>query len=181
MIIPRLNFIMLKYSVQILSSFVFLSSCTPSFSEEEDHSHDYSAEIGFSLAYVYLEAEKESAPGLHLHFLKHLEGVEFLDRLAIGLGFEGIFAEHKHYSVMGSLAYFPWRGLSVTLSPGILFAKHEEQDSGGDAEWESQYVTHLEASYGFHFGEYEIGPVIGFADSEEDKHYMFGLHFGIGF
>ena len=68
MIIPRLNFIMLKYSVQILSSFVFLSSCTPSFSEEEDHSHDYSAEIGFSLAYVYLEAEKESAPGLHLHF-----------------------------------------------------------------------------------------------------------------
>ena len=32
-----------------------------------------------------------------------------------------------------------------------------------------------------HFGEYEIGPVIGFPDSEEDKHYMFGLDFGIGF
>ena len=33
----------------------------------------------------------------------------------------------------------------------------------------------------FHSGEYEIGPVIGFPDSEEDKHYMFGLDFGIGF
>jgi hypothetical protein len=74
---------------------------------------------------------------------------------------------------MGNVSIFPWRNLAVTLSPGVTFADH-------DGEWESGYTTHIEASYGFMVGEYEFGPIIGFADSADDIHYMIGIHFGKG-
>jgi hypothetical protein len=131
-------------------------------------------EIGVSAAYVYLDAEGESAPGLHFHLMRRLEGEGITRHFAIGLGFEGIFADHAHYGIMGSLAFFPWRNLAITLSPGVTFADH-------DGDWESKYTTHIEASYGFMIGEYEIGPVIGYADSSDDRHYMIGIHLGKGF
>ena len=56
----------------------------------------------------------------------------------------------------------------------MTFVRHE-------GEWETEYTTHLEVSYGFMIGEYEIGPVIGYADSADDKHYMIGIHLGKGF
>ncbi len=141
--------------------------------EDHDH-HDHDMEIGISAAYIYLDAEDESAAGLHLHFMKRLDGNEFLQNIVVGLGIERIFADHAHYGVMGGVGIFLWRDLVVTLSPGVTFADHE-------GEWETKYVTHLEASYGFMVGEYEIGPVVGYADSADDRHYQIGIHLGKGF
>ena len=141
---------------------------------EKEDQHHHKRELGLSLSHVRLKAEKESAPSVHLHLLKRLDGSEFLERLGVGLGFETIFADHTHHSLMATVTFFPMEHLALSLSPGIVWA--DEEDG-----WANHYATHLEASYGFEIGEYEVGPVIGYADSEEGDHYMIGLHFGIPF
>ena len=161
------------------SSVIYLTSIMlaslPFFvkAEKVDH-HHHKRELGFSLSHVRLKAEKESAPSVHLHLLKRLDGSEFLERLGVGLGFETIFADHTHHSLMATVTFFPMEHLALSLSPGIVWA--DEEDG-----WANHYATHLEASYGFEIGEYEVGPVIGYADSEEGDHHMIGLHFGIPF
>ena len=39
----------------------------------------------------------------------------------------------------------------------------------------------LELTYEFEYKEFGIGPVIGLGLSEDDNHYMFGIHIGKGF
>lgn len=161
-------------SLVVACLMVFILSRTSVVSSDGHDHHDHSIEMGVSVAYVYLDAEDASAPGLHLHLMRRLGGDGFLRHVGIGVGLEGIFADHTHYGVMLSIAIFPWRTLVVTLSPGLAFADH-------DGEWETEYVSHIEASYGFMVGEYEVGPVVGFADSPGDEHYMVGIHVGKGF
>jgi hypothetical protein len=164
----------MKYSfVFVLASLTLALLPLPAQIEEEE-AHDHERELGLSISHVKLKAEKESAPAVHLHLLKRLDGSEFLERLGIGLGFETIFADHTHHTLMATVTFFPIEHLAISLSPGIVWA--DEEDG-----WENHYATHLEASYGFEVGEYEVGPVIGYADSDEGDHYMFGLHFGIPF
>lgn len=164
----------MKYSfVFVLASLTLALLPLPAQIEEEE-AHDHERELGLSISHVKLKAEKESAPSVHLHLLKRLDGSEFLERLGIGLGFETIFADHTHHTLMATVTFFPIEHLAISLSPGIVWA--DEEDG-----WENHYATHLEASYGFEVGEYEVGPVIGYADSDEGDHYMFGLHFGIPF
>ena len=141
---------------------------------EEEEVHHHEREHGLSISHVRLKAEKESAPSVHLHLLKRLDGSEFLERLGVGLGFEKIFAEHTHHTLMTTVTFFPLEHLALSLSSRIVWV---DEENGR----ESHYATHLEASYGLEAGEYEIGPVIGYADSEEGDHYMTGLHFGIPF
>jgi hypothetical protein len=142
------------------------------FSEDE-HSHA-ERELGVSLAYVDLMDEDEAAPSIHLHLVKRLHGSDLLERLGIGLGFETIFADHAHHTLMASLIFFPIDHLAISVSPGIVWVNEE----GG---WENHYATHIEASYGFKIGKYEVGPVIGWAESDEGSHRMFGIHFGFEF
>lgn len=147
--------------------------------DDHDHiHHDHTAEIGLSAGYVYLEHDlehdKESAAGIGLHLIKRLGDGGMKQYLGMGAGFESIFAEHSHYNVMGAFAMFPYRTLAIVIAPGVLFAKHHE-------EWEQKYSTHVEISYGFFYSEFEIGPVIGFAQSGDNRHYSLGIHFGKGF
>jgi len=141
----------------------------------DDHAdHDHAFEIGVSTGYTYLDSENESAPGMHLHLMRRLPGDGLLSHFGVGLGFETIFADHLHHAVMGSVALYPWRSLVVTVSPGVVFAEH-------DGEWENEYATHFEASYGFEWGKFELGPFVGFSQADEDRHYMAGIHIGWGF
>jgi hypothetical protein len=141
---------------------------------DEGHHHHHNNEIGFSAGYIYLHPEDDSAPGVHLHFMKRISGEGIGKNLGVGVGAEAVFADHLHYGLMGSFGIYPFRSLAVVISPGILFVEHHD-------EYEKRYSTHIEASYGFFAGEWEIGPVIGFARSEDDRHYMLGLHVGKGF
>ena len=156
--------------------FLFLLPLTSSFllGQEELEEHHHEREFGISFSYVELDEEDESAPSIHLHWLKRLEGSDSLEQWGLGLGFETIFADHTHHTVMATLAFFPIDHLVLSVSPGIVFA---DEETG----WENHYATHIELSYGFEMGEYEIGPVIGYADSDEGSHRMIGLHFGIPF
>ena len=163
-----------KHLISFVLPFLLSLACPCLHGQEEKEEHHHASEFGISLSYVDLVDEDETAPSIHLHWLKPLEGSESLERLGIGLGFETIFADHTHHTVMATLAFFPIDHLVLSVSPGIVFA---DEESG----WENHYATHIELSYGFDVGEYEIGPVIGYADSDEGSHRMIGLHFGIPF
>jgi len=142
-------------------------------SENHDHHHHVN-EVGFSLGYVYLDQADVSAVDLHLHYMRRLEGEGFLRHFGVGCGFETIFTEQLHYNPMLSLALFPYRNLAVIVSPGVVFEKHL-------GEYEARYSTHLEVAYGFIIKGYEVGPVLGFAHSEEGRHYSLAIHFSKGF
>ena len=141
--------------------------------DHDRHIHDAAGyELGLSVGHVRLKAEKEEAPSLHLHLMKRLGGEGLQQYFSVGVGVESIFSDHDHYAAMGTLGIHPWRNLAVRVSPGIIWAKHEEG-------WESEYATHLEVAYPFSFGKFDIGPVIGYSKTAHEEHTMVGIHMGI--
>ena len=172
---------LVKISFLVINAFIqpiFAENTSPNTHHEEQKEghihHAHANEIGMSAGYVYLTPEDDSAFGLHLHFIRRLQGESFKKYLGLGVGFETIFAEHLHYNVMGSIAIYPYHNLAIVLSPGLLIVEHHK-------ELETRYSTHLESVYGFLFGGYEVGPVVGLARSDGDMHYTIGIHFGKGF
>lgn len=135
--------------------------------------HDVSGpELGVSAGYVHLVEENEDVLGVHAHLLQRLGQDGIRRQLAAGLGAEYLFAEDEHYALMLSVAAYPWRGLVLSVSPGVQWAKHE-------GETEAEYSTHIEAAYVFPVGEFDIGPVIDFSWTKDEMHYMIGLHLGV--
>ena len=121
-----------------------------------------------------MEPEGEYAMGTHLHFIRRLRGEGIRRFLGFGIGFETIFADHMHYNVMGTIAIYPYKNLSIAISPGMLIVEHHD-------EYDTRYSTHVEVGYGFDVGQFHIGPVVGYAKSGDDEHYMIGIHLGKGF
>lgn len=138
---------------------------------EEGHHHHHDREYGAGIGWIAMDPEEETAAGVHVHFMSRLGEEGLAGYLGLGLGFEAILATEMHYNPMLSLGIFPYGDLRLTLSPGVQIARHE-------GEMEYYYSTHIELSYGFFYRGLEIGPVIGYAHSAEDKHYMVGIHFG---
>lgn len=152
-----------------------LGIADPAYGEDDHagHGHDTSGiELGLSVGYVHLDEEDEDSLGLHVHLSKRLGHEGLLERLGLGVGGEVIFAEHEHYSLLFPLAMYPWRGLILAVAPGIEWAEHDE-------DWETAYATHLEAAYVFEIGDYDVGPVVDYSKSDNDEHYMIGIHLGI--
>ena len=171
----------LKRTIVILGLILLLPAsiayCEPVQHEHEtgehgQHSHIY--ELGFSTGFVRMEPEGEYAMGTHLHFIRRLRGEGIRRFLGFGIGFETIFADHMHYNVMGTIAIYPYKNLSIAISPGMLIVEHHD-------EYDTRYSTHVEVGYGFDVGQFHIGPVVGYAKSGDDEHYMIGIHIGKGF
>lgn len=140
--------------------------------DHADHGHDVSGpELGISAGYVHLAEDDDDVPGVHAHLMKRLGDEGIRRHFAAGVGAEYLFAEERHYAVMCSLAAYPWRGLVLSVSPGVQWAEHEE-------ETEAEYSTHLEAAYVFSFDTYDLGPVIDYSWTRDEEHYMVGLHMG---
>jgi hypothetical protein len=136
-------------------------------SEHEHHMHDHSHHLGLALGPVYVPDEEEFAPGAHLHYAYLFDiGKE---QFGIGLGLEGIFDEHGHYSTSLNLSYLPIHQWTITMAPGIQFGEDERQ-----------FTTHFETSYEFIWDRLHLGPVFEYAYAADDAHYMLGLHLGLG-
>lgn len=163
-----------RNGVSIIAIIVGLLTLGSAFGQEpHDHGHhSEGVELGGSVGYVHLDHENEDALGLHLHVSKRLGDSGLAEHLAIGLGGEVVFADHKHYGTMLTLTACPCGGLVVSLGPGVEWAEHE----GG---WESEFSVHVETAYVFEIGDYDIGPVIGYSWTDHDEHYMAGIHMGI--
>ena len=139
--------------------------------EEQEHLHKHRNEMSVATGVVPLPAEDELTIGFHFHYIK---GLGESGRLGIGLGFETIIDEHKHYtfSVVGQFRVVA--GLSVAYAPGIMIREEHEETL-------YQLAHHIEAAYEFEFGSFHIGPMVEVGIEEIGVHYMAGLHFGIDF
>lgn len=155
---------------------VLLSLCLqlPAVETHDHEHHHHLNEIGISTGIVYMQPESETAPGLHLHFLRRL-GDEGIKRFfGLGVGLEVIFSDHRHYNLMGTLAVFPWKKLVITFSPGLLMVKE-------DGENLHRLSFHCEITYEFELGSFEVGPFFGFSTAGGDTHFTIGFHLGRGF
>lgn len=165
-----MRFIFLLFTLIILAFSGFSSSLSTSQNKHSDHGHS-EWELGAAFGAVYLLGEKEVASGLHLHLLRRLE---FYEKLGIGLGFETVLDEHKHFSTGIVFKYEIWKGLNFLVSPGILFLKPHN-------EWEKQFSIHYELLYEFKVKGLHLGPVFDYSYSKNDQHLMLGLHVGYSF
>jgi hypothetical protein len=150
-------------------------------------------EIGFSVGYVRLDEDREDheesengenhedhenhettddGVGVHVHVGKRVGKDGILSLFSLGLAGEVIFAEHEHYALMAFVSANPWRGLVLSVGPGLEWAEHE-------GEWESEYSTHLEAAYVFNAGGWHVGPVVDYSSTDHGEHFTAGIHFGI--
>jgi len=77
----------------------------------------------------------------------------------------------RFQNLMGTVAIYPYKNFSIGISPGTLIVEHHD-------EHETRYSTHVEVAYGFEVGQFEVGPVVGYAKSGDDEHYMIGIHVG---
>jgi hypothetical protein len=147
---------------------------TQSDDHDQHHHHEGSNyEIGLSPGIAYLAHEEEYAPNVHIHLMRRLGSHDYWNRWAVGLGVESIIIEHMHYSFLATFSYNIIGSFIIDLSPGLLLTEH-------DGVQESQFITHIEMTYEMDFHGIGIGPVMGMAVSQEDEHYMLGIHIGKG-
>jgi hypothetical protein len=138
--------------------------------EEFGHVHKKN-EISAALGIVPLKHEHEVTAGLHLHYIR---GVAFHNKLGIGVGFETIFDEHKHFTISVVFQYRIYKGWSVAYAPGLLMVKENET-------YEYQFAQHFETAYEWEIGKFHIGPMAEVGVEPNGVHYMLGVHFGIDF
>ena len=96
------------------------------------------------------------------------------ERFSLGLGFETVIDEHKHFNSALVFKYDVWKGLSAIVSPGILFLKSNN-------EWDRKFSVHYELLYEFKLKGLHLGPVFDYSYSRNDQHLMLGLHLGFSF
>ena len=158
-----------------LLSVLILSNGLMAQNPEHDHTHDHNSnahpknEVGVGNYLSYLSGEQEIEYGLHLHYLRSFEE----SRFGMGIGYEQIFDEHKHRTLGIVGTYRPMAPLTLSLTPGILFASEESQGV--------RFVLHAEAVYEFDINNFHIGPALEFATSFEEYHLSIGLHMAFAF
>jgi len=146
--------------------------CISSLSSQEHHAKGW--DIGVAVGYANLITEEAEGTNIHLHVLKRLEAKDWKKYFSLGFGLEMIIAEEIHYVPMLTVAIHPIEDLTLALSSGLEFAKHE------DDQWENIYTTHIEATYVFDISQhFHLGPVIGYSKNKEGEHYTLGIHIGI--
>jgi hypothetical protein len=158
--------------VKVVSLLLLL--CSSTLLAENHHFHgDW--EIGVSAGYANLKTESEDGTNLHLHLMRSLGEKGIAKYLSLGVGMETIVTEEEHYGVMLTLDIHPIEDLTIGVSPGFEWAKHD------GISWEREYATHLELTYSFDMANgYHIGPSIGYSVTKDSEHYTFGIHLGIG-
>jgi hypothetical protein len=163
-------YFMLSTLYKLFLSFFLLSSLA--FAYDEHHESEW--ELGLAIGYAHLPTEGTKGSNLHIHVLKHLEGDDWRQYFSVGFGLEMIATDETHYATMLTLGIHPLEDFSLTLSSGLEFSKHDNE------EWENLYSTHIEASYVFDVSEhFHLGPVIGYSRTKEAEHYTLGIHIGI--
>ena len=145
--------------------------------QDQKHDHDHNDhhhvhpknEIGFGNYLSYLAGEQQVAYSLHIHFLRFFSE----SRLGAGIGYERIFAGHKHQSFTVVGAYRFASPLVVTLAPGVLLGNQDHP--------EARFVLHMEAVYEFEIGNFHLGPALEFATTFDEYHVGLGIHVAFAF
>jgi hypothetical protein len=140
--------------------------------QEDNHEHDHKAnEISIALGVVPLLNENDIAAGLHVHYVR---GVAVHNKLGLGVSFETILDEHRHYTYSAVIQYRVFKGLILGYSPGLML-------SNEGMEQELLFVQHLETTYEFELNKFHLGPILELGLEKEALHLLMGIHFGIDF
>jgi len=127
----------LFYTFPIIFSVILSNNIFGQVSEHDYHHHaDSEYELGISIGIAHLVHENENPLSAHIHLMRRLGSEKMWERISLGLGFEYIFSNHEHYSVVGTISINPIWSLIFDISPGILITEH-------DGSEEKQFVTHL--------------------------------------
>lgn len=135
-----------------------------------DHSNEHKNHLGIGFAASHISETEGLKPGFHIHYLRQINESE---HWAMGIGYEGVLAEHSHNSVNFLLNFRPIHMISINAGPGLVFGKHED-------EFEVKPAFHTEAVIEFEINNLHFGPLIGYGFDKEDTHFSFGIHLGIG-
>jgi hypothetical protein len=142
--------------------------------DNHNEEHHHLNEIGISTGIVWMKPENETAPGLHLHFMRRLGDEGIQKYFGAGFGLEIIFSDHQHYNIMATVGLFPMKNWIITFSPGLLFVREE-------GETHRHFSFHVETMYEIELGSFEGGPAFGFSVAGGDTHITLGVHIGKGF
>lgn len=161
--------------LSILCYVLASSAMAQDHDHDHDHIHDHAHhhmknEIGVAVGAVYIFEEEIIAPGLHLHYTRVLPGK--MSAFGLGLGFETVLDEHRHYTASFMFQWRPVHAWWISAGPGITWFQE-----GG----ESYASLHIETGYEFELGKVHLGPMIEYAYMEHDQHFMLGIHLGIPF
>jgi len=161
----------------IFLTLLFVMSSTNIFGQHDDdpdhvHTHDHHDlnEIGIAIGAAYILDEDEFAPSFHIHYTRMLEGK--WEKIGFGVGFESVMDEHRHYTVALVINYRPVHAWWISLGPGITYFESEN---------EVKPSLHVETGYEFDVGKVHLGPLVEYAFTSGDQHFMLGLHVGFPF
>ncbi len=161
-------------SLLLIFSAMQLSAQEAGHNTPKAHHHDHNEhkshknELALAHSLAFFPNEKETAYGLHLHYVRSIANSKF----GTGLGYERIFDDHGHNTVGLIFSYRPVYELSFNVTPAVVF---EDKDP------KLRAAMHLETAYEFILGPVHLGPIVDFGWDKEDYHYSIGLHLGIGF
>jgi len=145
---------------------VILMFNTVNAQEHNHHESHNGIELGVGTGVFYTMHEKEASSGIHVH------GLYNINKIALGLGYESVFAHELHQNVSAIFAYRPIESIELSIAPGILL---ENEETGKNLP-----SLHFEAIYLFEVGKlFHIGPVVSYSFTEADQHIMAGIHLGI--
>ncbi len=131
---------------------------------------DQPNEFGTAIGPVIDVNEKRVGVGLHFHYIRMLK--DKLKSFGIGGGIETVFSDQSHYNVSVLFVYRPIHPLWISVGPGITYFDELDQ---------TKFSVHLETGYEFDVNIVHIGPMIEYAFSANDHHFMIGIHVGFPF
>ena len=160
-------------SLAILTLFAVLLIFESAYSQDHDEEdqHHHKNEITFAAGIVLLVSEDKITEGIHLHYIR---GIGENNRFGLGVGFETILDEHKHYTISLVIHYRVYEGFIIAYAPGAIILTRSNF-------YKYQFAHHIELAYEFELGVLHIGPVAELGIERNGIHYMGGIHLGIDF
>lgn len=157
---------------KILFPFLFALATTPTLaqariaSQHDSHAHARN-EIGLGLGTAYEVGHNEWTAAYHLHYFRTITPHS---RWAVGGGVEYLRGEESHTELAVGVRYEPIERMHFTLMPGVTITETP------------RLSLHAEATYELlHFGNFHLGPVVGYGWSKSHSHLSAGIHAAISF
>ncbi len=164
-----------KLLIFILFFFTLPAIAWAQAADEHQHAHGRN-EIGISPGAVYCLEHNEWGFGLHTHYFRTFSAHS---KWSFGGGFETVWTDGMHFTVGAGIKYQILETLSIAAMPGVTFLKHEEH---GEEGFHAQFGFHAEIVYDiFHTEKFHLGPLLDYAWTNEDSHFMLGVHFAYTF
>lgn len=152
--------------VLLAVSLMRLHGSEPTPIEEESSHERHHVDLFLGAVSRFEGGEKDHGMALGLEYEYSLS-----QRWGIGGLIEGVTAGHgRQLAMVAPLTWHPWRGLKLSLGPGMEFV-----------EGEAEFLGRASIGYEFRWGRWELIPEISGDFGREAQSLVYGLGIGLGF